>query len=132
MQLKRFRFEYMGDVAVDCYPADPAINSVFRACLEQFVKPFMLAERVGRLSEEQATANLAKAYAQGVVAGSPSPGMTEFSYREWESWLIAHPDEFATLRDQLEPKAEIISLAERMLDGQDVRVAQPEAETDKP
>lgn len=105
--IKRIRFEYLDDLTIDCYEADPGVNAIFRACLMQHVQPHMLAARLGRLSEETATLNLAKAYSQGVISGSPTPGFDAFSHEQWREWLIEHPHEFTSIREALEPRQEV-------------------------
>lgn len=107
MQLRRIRFNYKGTpdegcetdgMAIDFYPADPRVNCLFKAAADSFVAPLNFAQRSGRLSEERATEALAKAYAEGVVAGSPCPQFDGYTTRDWAHWLVKHPDEFEDLR----------------------------------
>lgn len=97
MNVRRLRFDYI-PVAIDILPADPKVNRIYAAAAMAHVQHLTLASQVGRLSEEVATRALAKAYAEGVIVGSPTPGYEEFDRTDWERWLNENPDEFSQLR----------------------------------
>lgn len=110
---RRLRFAFEDEpeaptngLCIDFYPADPRVNCLFRAAMAAHVQPYMLAARVGRLSEDTATRALARAYAEGVISGSPSEELHCHSTAEWAEWLVANPREFEILREHAEPREE--------------------------
>lgn len=100
--MMRLEFPDLG-VVIDCEDADPATNPIFKAALITYVQPLSLAVRVGRLSEEVATAHLAKAYSRGVIVGSDTEGFEDYDEERWAKWLIENPAAFDGMREALEP-----------------------------
>jgi hypothetical protein len=116
MNLRRLVFQYDDDptnpvngVKIDFLPADPSVNAVFRAALQAHVQPYALSAHLGRLTEPTAIKALAKAYAEGVITGSPCDALMNMTRGDWEQWLIDHPDEFERLREEAEPKEDALS-----------------------
>lgn len=97
MALRRIVFEYLG-VSVDVSEASVERNLIFRAACMTYVQPYSLAAQVGRLGDDVATEALAKAYAAGVVAGSPDPALADLDEQGWVRWLLSHPEEFDQIR----------------------------------
>lgn len=97
MNMRRLRFDYI-PIAIDILPADPKVNRIYAAAAMAHVQHLTLAAQLGRVSEDRAEQALAKAYAEGVVVGSPTPGYEHYERSDWERWLLAHRDEFAQLR----------------------------------
>lgn len=102
LALRRVRFAYLGDVALDCRVPDLNLNPAFREAVMRHIAPLRLAERMGALSEESALRGLARAYAEGVIVGSPSPSLGLLDAAGWEAWLLEHPEEFDKLRELLD------------------------------
>ncbi len=98
MDFLRVRFSSLGGFAVDALPAVPELNPLFRASAMAWVRPLSLASQLGRVSEGVALRALARAYAEGVIAGSPTPEASGWGPGEWVAWLLAHPGEFDALR----------------------------------
>lgn len=119
MNVRRITFEYL-DVSIDVLPAVVAENAVFRAAFAAYVQPYRLAAQLGRLSEDTARRGLAKAYAEGVITGSPTPALCDYGRADWERWLLEHPDEFETIRA-------VCEVAENFKDQADGEVPEPPA-----
>lgn len=98
MDFLRVRFATLGGFCVDVMPAIPEVNPLFRAASIAYVAPLSLASRVGRVSEVVGRRALARAYAEGVVCGSPSPEADGWGPAEWAAWLLGHPGEFDWIR----------------------------------
>lgn len=97
--MRRIVFEYLDPpLRLDVLPADVNVNAVFRAAAITHAQPAALAAMVGRLSEDAARRRLARAYAEGVITGSPTEGYTHYSRDDWCAWLLAHPEEFDRVR----------------------------------
>jgi hypothetical protein len=95
----RVRFAALGGFSVDVMPAIPEVNPLFRAASIAFVRPLSLASALGRVSEHVGRRALVRAYAEGVICGSPSPEADGWGRKEWIAWLEAHPDEFDWIRN---------------------------------
>ena len=101
---RRIRFEYLDGLEIDFRPAVLELNPIFAAGVIQWVQPLQLAAQLPddhprHLSDQRATAALAKAYAIGVMQGSPEPGAdAPAKPKQWEEWLIANPAEFESIR----------------------------------
>lgn len=95
--MRQIVFSYI-PLSINCLPADPAINPLFRQAGDEHIQPYYLAAESGRLSEETALQYLAIAYAEGVIVNSPDPGFKDFTVPEWVEWLIMNPEDFAILR----------------------------------
>lgn len=111
LPIRKIEIEYRGQdgavlrtLTIECVPADPTVNAVFRACVEAYLKPLSLAAYANRLREETALPALAKCYAEAVIVGCDSEEMRTWSRDEWARWLVDHPTEFEGLRVRLEPK----------------------------
>lgn len=91
-------------VEVDILPAVPEFNPLFNAAATACIKPLSLSAHLGRLSEEVAQEALARAYAEGVIVGSPTPELEHLDREGWYQWLLQHPDEFAIIRSIAEVK----------------------------
>lgn len=98
MILRRLVFAYSGDARVDVYPADFELNPAFAAAVEAYVKPYALAEELGRLDEDAARWALARAYAAAVIYGSPDEDLAGLDREGWVSWLLEDPVRFDDLR----------------------------------
>ncbi len=90
-------FEYL-PARIHVLPADLETNLLFRLAAKTHLEPFKVAADLGRLSEETATRNLALAYAEGVIVGSPDDELTKLNQSGWFDWLMSHPDEFDHIR----------------------------------
>lgn len=103
MAVRRIRFAYLpGEPAIDCRPPHVDLNLDFRDAVMRNLAPLKLAQRLGRLSETTARRALARAYAEGVVTGSPTAALEQLDTEGWEEWLLANPDEFDELRRLLD------------------------------
>ena len=102
MRIRRLQFE--DGIEIDIAPAIPEWNSIYNAASMAHAKPFTFAAQAGRLSEERSVEILAHTYAEGVIVGSPTPGLDGFSPREWRAWLLSNPEKFATIRGIAEVK----------------------------
>lgn len=95
--MRRINLAYV-PIRIDVLPADPEINPVYRAASLAFVQPYSLAASLGRLREETSVRALARAYAEGVICGSPDDEYIYYDREDWVRWLTAHPEEFGTIR----------------------------------
>lgn len=127
MRLRRVCLEYV-PVRIDIMPAIAELNPFYRAAAMAFVQPYSLSAALGRITEETATDALARAYAEGVISGSPDAPFTAYSTHEWYHWLIDHPAEFADLRSVAEMKSNFVEGE----DGGDVLAAQHPDESSQP
>lgn len=89
-------------LSIDCWPPFVDLNPLYRAASMHFVQPYKLAIDAGKLSEESAVRVLAQAYAEGVIAKSPTDGFQDLKGSDWIDWLVEHPDHFADLRAHVE------------------------------
>ena len=114
MNIRTISFDYL-DVQINVAVADPELNPLYRAASITYVQPISFAIALGRVDEQRATDALARCYAEGVIVGSPTPGLDAYGVKEWYSWLKAHPAEFDQLRGLCEvtanfdPNAEVPS-----------------------
>ena len=97
MAMRCIEFAYI-PARINVMPADPKLNVLFRAASMTYLQPFALAVELGRLTEATALKNLAMAYGEGVIAGSPDEELMDFTPRDWTKWLLDHPEEFEQLK----------------------------------
>lgn len=95
--VRRIAFEYL-DVEIDVLPAIMALNPVYEAACKAWVMPLEWAVRAKRHSEQGSNLALMKAYAEGVVVGSPTPALEDFKPEDWIRWFKEHPEEWQRLR----------------------------------
>ena len=88
-------------LSIDCWPPFADLNAIFMAASKAFLDPYRLAIDCGKLSDERADDLLMQAFAEGVVASSPTPGYEGWSGREWLKFFRENPDHFDELRRHL-------------------------------
>jgi hypothetical protein len=101
MDIRRITFEAPfaePHLSIDCWPPFVDVNQIFRAAFHSFVQPHQLAIDAGRVDERTATKLLAQAYAEGVVARSPTPAYEAWIGSDWLKFFLRYPDHFDELR----------------------------------
>lgn len=97
MEVRRITFEEDG-YSIDCWPAIAEINPLYSAAAQAFLRPHALGAQMGRLSEGRSEELLSQVYAEGVIAGSPSPRFDSYYPRDWRKWLLENREQFRILR----------------------------------
>lgn len=94
MKSVRIRFDPAG-WEIDIFPATQE-NEEYVELIKELAAPHQLALSIDRLTDARAADILARAYAETIIEGSPTPGLPE-SPDGWHAWLIEHPEEFETI-----------------------------------
>lgn len=104
-------------IAILCHPPFADINPIFAVVAGFRLRPYLMAIEQDAICEETAVRIYATTYAEGVIVGCDEAPFDEYKARDWEEWLLKHPDHLEEMRSHLDVRSNWPTLPQEALGG---------------